>query len=251
MLTPSDPNLLRIVTNMHRDEARRRFVRKAAPLLLGSIALGVGTFFVTRALKAPPSSLLAPGQLALGKPTPSSVPPEPSSAPSLDAAVEHVLATPQVRPSGGVPAKTVKRVFTLATLRPPFGVHLLVDGVPAGDKEQGGIVLLDEKAHSLTFACNGDMCEPRTLAIAAGEKDDTLTVELRILPARLVVDGEPSHSYGIVEQPTITVTSGVAADIPLGRGSETWTVFDRAEPSKRVVVRLKAGAQSTVALKNP
>jgi len=77
--------------------------------------------------------------------------------------------------------------------------------------------------------------------------------ELTILPAKLVVDGDPGRSYGIEEVPNITLASGVAAEIPMraGQAAQTVTIFDRSDPEKRKKQALRAGRQHVVSFKNP
>jgi hypothetical protein len=135
---------------------------------------------------------------------------------------------------------------TLATLRPPFGVHMSVDGAAAAEPAQGTALTLDDKAHVLVFSCERDMCEPKTLNVAAGDRDESLAVELRVLPAKLLVEGDPSHSYTIDEVPTLVLGAGVATEIPMATGQRTVTVIDRTDPTKRVRASLRAGQQETV-----
>ena len=47
---PHDPQLLKIVAHMDRDEARRQLVRRLAPLVAGALGMGLVAFFVTRIL---------------------------------------------------------------------------------------------------------------------------------------------------------------------------------------------------------
>jgi serine/threonine-protein kinase len=263
---PNDPQLLRIVASMHRAEARMRFLKRAGPLVLGAVALGTGAFFVARALKGGPTGLTLPGAsaadsalVATGPPSalPSARPPVTSPTPSERPAV----ALGSVR-SAPVPtadaAAARKRSVTFASLQPQYGVVMKVDGVRGPDPGPGSSFMLpDEKPHALWFTCQdhlgNELCVPKTVNVPAGDTEQTLDVQLTILPAKLIVDGEPGRSYGIEEVPNITLASGVAAEIPMraGQAAQTVVIFDRADPEKRKKQALRAGQQHVVSFKNP
>src|SRR5690606_34318146 len=122
-----------------------------------------------------------------------------------------VPATPTVVTPA--PSKPAQRTVTFASLRPAFGVRMTIDGAPAPDPDANTTLTLDDKAHTLVFSCAGDRCAPKTITIPPGEKGEALTVELAILPAKLVVEGDPSHSYGIEELPSITIAAGQEIDV--------------------------------------
>jgi hypothetical protein len=118
-------------------------------------------------------------------------------------------------------------------------------------------MLPDEKAHTLSFTCQdrdgNELCVPKTIPVPAGDAEQTLDVQLTILPAKLTVDGDPGKSYGIEEVPNITLASGVLSEVPIrgGQAAETVVVYDRADPEKRKKVPLRAGRQQVVSFKNP
>jgi len=264
---PNDPQLLRIVASMHRAEARMRLVRRVGPLLLGAVALGTGAFFVARALKGGPTVLSLPGvtsadsaRVATG-PGPSALPsakplvtaPTASEKPTVALGAIKVPATATVDA-----AAPKKRSVTFASLQPQYGVVMKVDGVRGPDPGPGfSFMLPDEKAHALWFTCQdhlgNELCVPKTVNVAPGDTEQTLDVQLTILPAKLIVDGEPGRSYGIEEVPNITLASGVAAEIPMraGQAAQTVTIFDRADPEKRKKQALRAGQQHVASFKNP
>ncbi len=263
---PNDPQLLRIVASMHRAEARMRFVRRAGPLVLGTLALGLGAFFVARALKGGSAVLLLPGVTSAST-TLLATGPDPSAQPS---AKPRAAPTPSERPTlalGTVKAPIVpaadaavarKRSITFASLQPQYGVVMKVDGVRGPDPGPGfSFMLPDDKPHALWFTCQdhlgNELCFPKTVTVPAGDAEQTLDVQLTILPAKLVVDGEPGRSYGIEEVPNITLASGVAAEIPMraGQAAQTVVIFDRADPEKRKKQTLRAGQQHVVSFKNP
>lgn len=264
---PNDPQLLRIVASMHRAEARMRLLRRAAPLVLGALALGTGAFFVARALKGGPTVLSVPGVTSATTALVSTSP-----GPSAEPSAKPVVAspTPSERPAialGAAKAPTTaavdaavpkKRSVTIASLQPQYGVVMKIDGVRGPDPGPGfSFMLPDEKAHALWFTCQdhvgNELCVPKTVNVPAGDTEQTLDVQLTIVPAKLVVDGEPGRSYGIEEVPNITLASGVVAEIPMraGQAAQTVVIFDRADPEKRKKQALRAGQQHVVSFKNP
>ena len=262
---PNDPQLLRIVASMHRAEARMRLVRRAGPLFVGAFVLGTGAFFVARALRGSPTLVTTPdptsttGRSVAG-PGPSAVR---SATPALSASVSSErpvvtsIGTARINASAAdaaVPGR--KRSVTFASLQPQFGVKMKVDFAPGPDPGPGmSFMLPDEKAHSLLFTCQdrdgNELCVAKTIFVAAGETEQTLDVQLAILPAKLLVEGDSGHSYSILEVPNITLAAGVATEIPMlaGRADRTVTVFDRAEPLKGRQAPLRAGQKYVLTFK--
>ena len=155
-----------------------------------------------------------------------------------------------------VPGK--KRSVVISSLQPQFGVKLTIDGAPGPDPGAGMSFLLpDEKAHALTFTCQdrdgNELCVAKTVAIAPGDTEAALDVQLAILPAKLIVEGESNHAYGILEVPNVTLAPGVATDIPMlaGRADRSVTVFDRADPEKGRPAPLRAGQKYVLSFKAP
>jgi serine/threonine-protein kinase len=262
---PNDPSLLKVVASMQRSEARARLVRKAAPLVVGALVLGSGAYLVASAVKEQADDKTQttrvktePSATAAAKVT-SSAPKKESSRPvasvaaataaaSASASASRVLATPTVVAQ---PSKPAQRTVTFASLRPAFGVRMTIDGAPAPDPDANTTITLDDKAHTLVFSCVGDRCAPKTITIPPGDKPEVLTVELAILPAKLVVDGDPSHSYGIEELPGVTIASGHEIDVPMSSGTKVFTVFDRIDPNNKQAVTLAAGEKKTISFKSP
>ncbi|MBX3221457.1 MAG: protein kinase [Labilithrix sp.] len=262
---PNDPSLLKVVVSMQRSEARARIVRRVAPLVLGALVLGSGAYFVAKAFKtspgdgsvtsAPPSADRA-GTVATSpssKPTTpasgarsSSVAGTPTGPASVPAA--RTLATPVVAPSAkpGIP-----RIVTFSRLSPPFGVQMTIDGAPGPEPDPTKAFTLDDKAHKLVFTCKGDVCAPKTIQVEAGDSNVELDVALVIAHAKLVVEGDPTHSYGIQEIPTANVSGGGEIEIPMGAsGTRDVHVFDRTDPSSPTqVVKLSAGKRATISFK--
>jgi eukaryotic-like serine/threonine-protein kinase len=269
---PGDPQLLKIVASMHRAEARARLVRRAGPLLLGTVVLGSGAFLVARALKGEPApppatpyeeptavvSVAAPPNPPAPSPLPPSsvTPPAPPPIPAMGTGTRPHGGAATNGTTAATTANGKKRIVTLGRLFPSFGVDMTVDGVPGEKPHQGLSFFLDDKAHALTFTCKDpktgdDLCAPRTINLLPGESDQTIDVVLQILPARILVEGDPSHSYGIEEKPTVTLGVGVATDVPMRDGKENVTVFDRSDPAKKRRIVLVAGKQQTVSLSDP
>jgi eukaryotic-like serine/threonine-protein kinase len=259
---PNDPSLLRIVASMHRSERRARFVRRVAPLVLGAFVLSSGAYFVAKALKSDPRIDPGPGREASNRPSTSvtaasSSPPGPNTSVSVAQTASvpvttlatRTIATPTVVPSAGKTGPGAQRTFSFASVRPSFGVHMTIDGNPAPDPAPKQTFVLDDKSHTLVFTCTGDLCTPKTIPIAAGDKDDSLTIELAIPPAKLVVEGEPGHSYSIEEMPSVILSNGQEIEIPMTNGTRTVTVFDRIDPSKKQPIDIKAGKKLTLPMK--
>jgi eukaryotic-like serine/threonine-protein kinase len=241
---PDDAQLLRIVTGMHRAEARARLVKKLLPAILGALLLGVMAFFVTRALKAGPAAAPAvdAGAIALVRPEPSTAPvvrADPSASPSGSAPL--VVAPPipialRPLPVASAAAPT-RRTITIAKIRPVAGVLVAVDGDPAIEAASGKSITLDGKPHALVFSCIEDLCEPQTRNVAG----ESVEMDLKIKPAKLTIAGDPTRSYVIKEKPILSVNAGGTTDVPMTRKSELFHVRQLGEHEREVTVTLTAG----------
>ncbi len=262
---PNDPSLLKIVASMHRSEARARLVRRVAPLVLGALVLGSGAYFVAKALKSTPADPSAKmpatsepaGSLTVGA---ASAPPKTAvsiSSPasrgstaassSSNGATARTIATPVVVPSS---KPNVTRTVSFVRLRPAFGVQMSVDGATPTEADQTRPFTLDDKPHTIVFTCRDDLCSPRTVQVEAGDKNVDLAVDLSIAPAKLFVEGDPSHSYGITELLNVNVAGGSEVEIPMTAGKRQVHVFDRTDPSGQPqAVELTAGKRSTISFK--
>jgi hypothetical protein len=109
---------------------------------------------------------------------------------------------------------------TVSRLFPVAGVLASIDGAPPERLLVGQALSLDGREHRFDLTCVADLCEPATRTVAAGTKDDTLGVELKIRPALLVVDGDPAKKYVIVERPEITIQVGSPTAVPFPDGAE-------------------------------
>jgi hypothetical protein len=129
----------------------------------------------------------------------------------------------------------VDRRLTL-DLKPPMGVSVAIDGQPERGVSTGDALTLGPKGHSLVFSC--PVCTPVQVGVEAAEHDSTLVVTIPVKPAILVVDGDVSRTYQIVEHPEIAVHAGTNT-IPLRSAYEPVTVA-QIESGTSVSVRLEA-----------
>ena len=229
---PNDPSLLRIVASMHRSEARARLVRRVAPLVLGALVLGSGAYFVARAFKSEPvspvreapatsqpSAAIVPGSASAPNAPPRSSGSATSTAsavtstPTNNAGTARTIASPIV-----VPKPSVSRTVSFARLRPAFGVRMSIDGAAPVEADQTKPFTVDEKVHTLVFTCRDDLCSPKTVQVEAGDNNVDLAVDLSIAAAKLFVDGDPSHLYGITELLNVNVAGGSEVEIPMTAG---------------------------------
>jgi hypothetical protein len=124
-----------------------------------------------------------------------------------------------------------------------MGMKLSVDGEPEADVSTGKLLTLDSKAHALTFTC--EVCVPQQIGVAAGERDDTLRVNLPIKPATLIIQGDVDKTYQIVEEPQLVIRAG-ANTVALKSMYRPITVR-QIETDARRRVRIQAGRGVTVA----
>ena len=85
----------------------------------------------------------------------------------------------------------------------------------------GDALTLGSRAHTLSFSC--PVCTPVQLGVDAGERDSTLVVSVPVKPATLVVDGDVSRTYQIVEHPELAIRAGTNS-VPLRSAYEPVTV---------------------------
>jgi tetratricopeptide (TPR) repeat protein len=213
---PDDAQLHKIVTGMHRAELRARLMRRLAPAIFGALALGVLAFFVTRAVKPHPTTPTHPfdgAEVTLVRPDPVVMPvvsSEPTAtAPRAAPSVAVQPFVPRPPPSAAAP---VRRTITFAKIRPNAGVLVAVDGDAAAEAATGRSITVDTKPHALAFSCVEDLCEPQTRNVGVGETDESIEVELKIKPAKLMIVGDLTKSYSVVEKPNLTVHPGVVVD---------------------------------------
>jgi hypothetical protein len=250
--SPHDPVLLKIVSTIQRQRAWRGLAVRLVPLILVSAALGTSAFFLTRAIRhrgaAALASVDARGGAGSTRPPSSSLPDDtPSNPPPASASARpRVPASPNAVGVPTRPARPVERKITLATVRPPFGVLVALDGKPLGEAREGGTFTLDGKPHEVRFTCAKDECEPQTKVVAPGDEAElTLNVALSIKPATVVIEGDPALSYGLEEFPSIAARVGVPVAVPVPHGNYYVHVVDRLS-GHRQTVRLNPGKEAHV-----
>jgi hypothetical protein len=240
---PHDPQLLRIVAGMNRDQARTRFFKRAAVVL--GVAVGVATLAtgVRATLRhrdhasggVEPDRVVTPGVAVVARPPP-------SSAPTTTSERQPARPVPAAARTIPVSARASERVFTL-DLKPPMGVAVSIDAQPTREVSTGDKLSLDGKAHALTFSCprrgGDDPCVAVHLTVAAGEKDDTLVVAVPVKPAILVVEGDVAKTYQVAQHPELAVRAGTNA-VAVKSAYEAVTVKE-IETGASVSVRLEAG----------
>jgi len=230
---PNDPNLLRIVAGMNRAERRARALRRAGRM--GAAAIGVGALSLAAAR-------LVHGFAAHpeARPMPVDSPP-----PAVSASGDPAGASSEAVPLdlGPLPKRVpmiiremrVERRVTL-DLKPPMGVSVSIDGQPSREVSTGDALTLSTRAHGLTFSC--PVCTSVQLGVDAAERDGTLVVSVPVKPATLVVDGDVSRTYQIVEHPELAIRAGPNT-VPVRSAYEPVTI-KQIETGSAVSIRLEA-----------
>jgi hypothetical protein len=136
--------------------------------------------------------------------------------------------------------RTIERKVQLDVM-PAAGVKVRVDDGPEQDAPSGTVLKVDGKAHTFSLTCA--VCATVQREIAAGDKDEVVSVRVPIKPATLVIAGGASKTYQIVEHPEISVRFGNNS-IPMGRRSENVTVKE-LETGKTATLQLVAGDSAT------
>ncbi len=237
---PDDARLLHVVTGMHRAEARARVLRRGAVVLV--VMLGAGA-----ALKVSlrPSLLYPTASSPAGHSQPPALAgPEPLGTAATNAlgaessarVVHPPTNSPTVRAHESTTGKAVDRTLTL-DLRPPMGASVSVDGKAGRPVSTGDAITLDSEAHVLTFSC--PVCTPVDRSVGAGDKSETLRIDVPIKPATLLVEGSAADHYQIVQHPELHVDVG-KNPIRLKSAYELVTV-EQIETGAERQLRLEAG----------
>jgi serine/threonine-protein kinase len=245
---PTDPALMRIVTTMHRAEARTRAVKRFAPLVLATVAVGVGAFYATKALRTSRATETSARPSVSVAQTTTAPPASSSAAADAPSTTRAALTTtaPTVAPiaTRTTPTKPVRRTVTITT-NLANGVLVAVDGEPAGPATTP--LAIDDRPHTLELTCVGNMCEPVTRTVPAGDKDLALDVPVRVRDARIVVDGNPLNHYVLVEK-GLDLRAGAPTSVGMRTGSDTFSVKElESGETRRVAV--KAGQEVHVSFK--
>ena len=253
---PHDAALLKIASTLQRADARRRFLRQVAPIVLATLVLGAMAFYATQYVTARreqirrdrlAASLDAGTAVAVTSASPSAtVAPVTSTTPS-----GHTIAPmPGGRPVAPI-VKVGTRDVVFQAVRPPRGVLVAVDGEEPLPVEEGKTVTLDTRAHTLQFTCQKDtdgssVCEPKQRTIEAGDKAERVDVRLTIKSALLRVDGDPKRTYGIREYPGLRVVVGDVTVVPLSESALMVVHVVERETDNTQGATLRAGRQSSV-----
>ena len=145
-----------------------------------------------------------------------------------------------------VPIKPIKRDIVIGSMRPLYGVTVAVDGEPATVASVGLRIHVDNKPHTLTFACMNELCNPQQRLITGGETEETIVVFMSIKPATLVLEGNPQLTYRILEEPTVTLRPRIPVLVPMK--SARYPVHVVELPSNRTMsVTLMAGQEKRLA----
>jgi serine/threonine-protein kinase len=237
---PDDPNLLRIVAGMNRAERRARAMRRAGRIAGAVVALGGIALAGMRMTHPRPHPVAeAPSSVV-----PPAVPSDSSGPAAASGTAPSPAASQRPRPIAllhEAPRITERRV-TL-DLKPPMGVSVSIDGQPERGVSTGDALALNPRAHTLSFSC--PVCMPVQLPVDAADRDSTLSVSVPVKPATLVVDGDVSRTYQVVEHPELVVRAGTNI-VPLRSAYEPVTV-KQIETGQAVSVRLEAARTLHVA----
>jgi serine/threonine protein kinase len=235
---PGDPGLLRIVARIQRVEVRNRAFRRGAAAFGIVAAVGVVGFGVHRwAVRTSGHDSHSRNAESVGA-TALRLPPDPAALPQPPASVNVSLPIGSSSPMAHVstPPRTVERLLTL-DLTPPMGVVVSVDRQPARSVITGDVVPVDSHAHVLSFSCS--VCTDIPVAVAPGERDETLLVSVPVKPAILVIEGDVEQTYQIAEHPALTVRAGTNT-IALKSAFERVNI-KQIETGTTAFVRLEAG----------
>jgi serine/threonine protein kinase len=247
---PDDPELLKIVTTMHRAGERARMTKRLSQLALGIVVMGGAAFGVTRFMlpkvrPEPPSTSATPIVLSSSAGAAISSASIAASASLVDPIPSHTasVAVSAAPSASHAPLHVAHRLITLSSVR-PFGVIVAVDNAQPAEARSGeAISINDDKAHDLHFTCVSDLCEPLVRPIPAGDSDTQIDVELKIRDAQIVVDGNPMLHYAITEHPGIAVRAGIPVSVPMHQRNESIHVIER-ETERTTAAVLTAGKEA-------
>lgn len=233
---PHDPALLKLVMQVQRAARHRHFGRRVVPLVLSAVIVAGVAFYVTRAVRTRVAldTKLSP---RVGEMLPAGQ----VSAVSSVIAVDADAPTPVVKPPPVVSSKpaiaqpdNARRTIRLH-VNLPAGVLVSVDGQPAGNAP-GAAIVVDRRQHVLEFRCVRDLCEPVSRTLSPGDRDETLEIALKIRPARLRIEGDPTGRY-LLEERSIEFRTGDVISVPMSESEQRFTVRDlRSGSTKKVTL---------------
>jgi len=232
-LRPHDPSLLRIVAGMNRAERRGRALRRVGRIAAAAVGLSALAAAATRIVHGY-------AQPMPERPLSTATAPPAGSASGVPAGAPSTVTAPQPGPTATrlpfvIREPRPERRVTI-DLKPPMGVSVSIDGQPSRDVSTGEALTLSARAHSLAFSC--PVCTSVQVGIDASERDTTLVVSVPVKPATLVVEGDVSRTYQIVEHPELAIRTGTNT-VPLRSAYEPVTI-KQIETGSAVSVRLEA-----------
>jgi len=231
-LRPHDPNLLRIVAGMNRAERRGRALRRVGRIAAAAVGLSALAAAATRMVHGSAQSPEERPVSTAPAPPAANASGVPAGTPSTTALQPGPTAT---RLPIVIREPRAERRVTL-DLKPPMGVSVSIDGQPSRDVSTGETLTLGARAHALAFSC--PVCTSVQVGVDASERDSTLVVSVPVKPATLIVDGDGSRTYQIVEHPELAIRTGTNT-VPLRSAYEPVTIR-QIETGSAVSVRLEA-----------
>jgi serine/threonine protein kinase len=203
---PHDPSLLRIVSSLHGAEARRRFLRRAAPLGLGTLLLGAAAFGVTRELRSgrielqpDPSATYVPASQETGNVSTTTSAGTNIPAASTSSTPKITAGTQTAKPA--VPKVVNREVRFNDVARNNIVQVAIDDGTPTLIAKGQTIALHDDLEHVLKFSCTGGYCKPDQRTVEAGDARPALSIRLTLKDARLVIHGVAGNHYALSDDP--------------------------------------------------
>ncbi len=263
---PTDPALLKIVSGMHKAEARARTIKRVAPLVGGAVVACLLAFGLAKWLQKPApitgpetpttsASAVTSGSAAASASAVPSASASVAVVPPASASVAVVASVPSTARTAVVPppaldaatAVAASRTITFGEVRPAAGVSVTIDADGmAHDLSVERSITVDGNAHQLHFTCAKNACEELTQNIAPGTSDQSIPrIELKIRPATLFVDGNPNDTYNLPDLPQVAVAAGKATQIPMTQGTLVVVVQD-ATLQKQKSVSVFAGQTTRV-----
>jgi serine/threonine protein kinase len=196
---PHDANLMKIVARMNQSRARSDRMRRVRPYaIVGIVAVGFMVGLVPqvarRVRQATTDVVMALPPVVHVTPPPVATDRVPVSPTPEAIGSARTLARPVVglHPA---PPKPIPREVRFGTVEPQQGLLVAVDGTPAIALDPGKPLAIDDKVHTLAFSCTGNLCDPLTRTVEAGDHGVSLSFQLTIKPSRLLIRGNPGNHY--------------------------------------------------------
>ncbi|AUX23746.1 uncharacterized protein SOCEGT47_042760 [Sorangium cellulosum] len=224
-LAPDDLTILKRIAKLNASRSRRKLARRALAVGLGSAALGVAAFGITRAFRGPQAALGEDVPVAPGPASPVRIDPLmpspnlPAVAPSTPVVASarrpsvHLPPPPAARPAAAVPrAVPVVRAVPVAQAEGPrvrevvfhivpSGARLVLDGVETAWFGANKITPLTIGTHAVHISVPGSRCcKPYSGVISVVAPAPGVTApqrivhKLEILPSTVVLSGAPQDA---------------------------------------------------------